>query len=265
MSGLIDTHAHLTWPSFDGEVEATLDRAREAGVKAVITLGTDLASSRAARRIAHDHSDVFFAAGVHPNDAGEAKQGDVEGIEELLGDPRCVALGEIGMDFYREHTDPEVQERWLRRQLELARQMQKPVVLHDRKASRRLLEVLDAEGYDGVKGPGGVFHCFAGDAAFAAEVVRRGFHISFTGNITYKKSDRPQVAATVPLDRLMVETDSPFLAPVPRRGRPNEPAYLPYVAAGLASALGVTLEEVERATTANAEGFFGLPGGEGAA
>lgn len=264
MPTLIDTHAHLTWDTVAPHVEQIVQRAREAGVLRIVDLGTDLDSSRRARDHAHTFSEVVFAAGVHPNDAGAARRNDLDEIEELLADPRCAALGEIGLDFYREHTEPIVQEEWFRGQLNLAKRTGKPVVIHDRQASDRLLEVLEEERYDGIDGPGGVFHCFAGGVAMAREVIARGFMISFTGNITFKNSDRPEVVAEVPLERMMLETDTPFMAPVPKRGRPNEPAYVPHIAAKVAEIKGVTLEEVAEVTTRNAVRFFGLdrvPGG----
>jgi TatD DNase family protein len=260
---LIDTHLHLTWDSFTGQEPDVVQRARDAGVTTLIDLGTDLTSSRRAMIHAETFDGLYFAAGIHPNDAGEAKPQDLEGIRDLLGHPKCVAVGEIGLDFYRDHTDPDVQERWLRSQLDLARELRKPVVLHDRRASRRLLDVLKDAGYNGSSGPGGVFHCFAGDVAMVEEVIQRGFYISFTGNITFKNTDRREVVAAVPLDRLLIETDSPFMAPVPHRGQPNEPAYLPYVAAAVASIQGRSFEEVAGTTTENAVRLFGLGRGKG--
>jgi TatD DNase family protein len=256
---MIDTHAHLTWSTFDGEVAAVVKRASEAGVRAILDLGTDVASSQRCRTHAHEFDNIWFGAGVHPNDAGSAKPGDLEFISALCLDDRCVAVGETGLDYYRDHTDPEIQEKWFRDQLDLAKELGMPVVIHDRKASEDIIRVLDDMKYDGITGPGGVFHCFAGDDNMVDEVLKRGFHISFTGNITYKKSDRPQIAKQVPLDRLMLETDSPFLAPVPRRGKTNEPANIPYIAAMVAKAHGVDLETVIHETTKTAVKLFQLP------
>ncbi len=260
---LVDTHLHLTWPTFAGREAEVVRKARQAGVIALIDLGTDLVSSRKAMSHAESFEGVWFAAGVHPNDAGSANSRDIKGIRSLLDHPKCVAVGEIGLDFFRDHTDPAVQERWLRDQLELAREVRKPVVLHDRQASKRLLEVLKDAGFDGISGPGGVFHCFAGDRAMVSEVIERGFHISFTGNITFKNTDRKEVVAAVPLDRLLLETDSPFMTPVPHRGHPNEPAYLPYVAAAVAATQDRSLGDVAGQTTANAFRLFGLDEGKG--
>ncbi len=257
---MIDTHVHLTWPSFEGDVPAVLERAREAGVNGVIDLGTDLATSRRAAEHAHAHEGVYFAAGIHPNDCGNAELADLIEIAQLCRDPKCAAVGEIGLDYYREHTEPAVQQDFFRRQLALARELGKPVVIHDRNSSEDLLRVLEEEGYDGHTTAGGVFHCFAGGVEMAQEVLRRGFHISFTGNLTFKKSDRGEVAARVPLDRLLLETDSPFMAPVPRRGKRCEPAYVVYVAAKLAALHEVSLDEIARQTTANAHRLFGLNG-----
>ncbi len=255
---MFDTHVHLTWHSYNGRVEDVLQRARAAGVKHLLDLGINLDSSRAARKHANTYSDVFFGAGIHPNDAGDASLSDLEAIEELAREEKCLAVGEIGLDFYRDHTDPVIQEEYLRAQLEIAKRIRKPVVLHDRKASAHLLQVLDDSGYDGISGPGGVFHCFAGDVRMAKEVLERGFYISFTGNVTFKKSDRPPVVAEVPLDRLLLETDSPFLAPSPRRGRENEPAYLPYIAAAIATIKEASLSDVVSRTTDNAFRLFTL-------
>ena len=258
MAVFIDTHAHLTWPDFIGQVEQVIARAREAGVGGVVDLGTSASSSLQAREHAHTYQGVWFAAGVHPNDAAEAHKRDLETIERLAGDEKCVAVGEIGLDFYRDHTEPAIQESWFRKQLHLARKINKPVVIHDRIASARLLQILEEEDYDGISGPGGVFHCFAGTPGTALELIERGFMISFTGNITFKNSDRPEVIREVPLDK-MIETDSPFMAPVPHRGKTNEPAYVPYVAATIAAIKGVSLDEVARVTTNNAIRFFNLP------
>ncbi len=255
---LIDTHVHLTWPSYESRVEEIVERAVESGVTRLIDIGNNLVSSREARKHAHQFESVWFTAGVHPNDAGEAEERDIEAVEELLRDPKCVGVGETGLDNYRDHSSPDIQERWLRMQLELAKRVGKPVVLHDRNASERLVEVLKEQEYDGISGPGGVFHCFAGDTAMAEEVLALGFHISFTGNLTFKRSDRPEIARSVPLERLLLETDSPFLAPVPLRGRENEPAFVHHIAAEIGRIKGVEINEVAKITSANAIRLFGL-------
>lgn len=258
MGTLIDTHAHLTWPTLINEVPEIMERARAAEVKAVIDLGTDLETSRKAWKHAQKYSEIWFAAGVHPNDIDNVERNALDEIEELLHDPKCVAVGEIGLDYCRDYVDPHVQEEWFERQLEMAKRVGKPVAIHDREASADLMRMLDKTGYDGVDGPGGVFHCFAGDVAMAKELIERGFFLSFTGNITFKKSNRPAIIEEVPLERIMVETDAPFMAPVPKRGRPNEPAYIPYIAAKIAEIKSISIDDVAKATTENAIRCFGL-------
>ncbi|MCB2200668.1 TatD family hydrolase [bacterium] len=260
MATFIDTHLHLTWPTLREDIPEVVRRAREAGVGAMVDLGTSLSTSLNAQKHAHQFEGVYFAAGIHPNDAAEAEEGDLERIAELVKDDKCVAVGEIGLDYYRDYAAPEVQKNLFRAQLALAREVGKPVVIHDREASEDILRVLEEEGYDGHSSPGGVFHCFAGDVAMVEEVVKRGFYLSFTGNVTFKKTDRLEPLAAAPLDRLMIETDSPFMAPVPHRGKRNEPAFVPYVAATIARVKELPLEEVARATTANAIRFFNLNG-----
>lgn len=256
---VIDTHLHLTWHTFLGHEAEVVERAKGAGVVAMIDLGTDLASSQRAMQNAERFDSVWFAAGIHPNDAGEANTGDLIGIRDLLAHPKCVAVGEIGLDFYRDHTSPEIQETWFRNQLDLAREFEKPVVIHDRESSEKILQVLEDHDYDGITGPGGVFHCFAGDPAMVREVTGRGFHLSFTGNVTFKNTDRIPAVMEAPLERLMIETDSPFMAPVPHRGKPNEPGYVPYVAATIATHRDRTLGEIAKVTSENAIRFFNLP------
>ncbi len=255
---MIDTHAHLTWHTFEGRVDEVISRAREAGIIGIVDVGTDIKSSLGARDHADLYENLWFAAGIHPSDSGTAEPADLKTVEELTAHPKCVAVGEIGLDYYRDYSPHEVQDEWFRNQLRLAKRIGKPVIIHDRKASEDILKVLSEEDYDGINGPGGVFHCFAGDTKMAEEVVRRGFYVSFTGNITYKKSDRPEVAKGIPLDRIMLETDCPFMAPVPKRGKENEPCFIPYVAAGIASAKSLTLEEIAKTSTENAIKLFNL-------
>ncbi|MBZ0265772.1 TatD family hydrolase [bacterium] len=253
----IDTHCHLTWGTFNGKVGEVVERARNASVTRMMTLGTDLLTSQQSKHYADQYDEIYFAAGIHPNDASTAEEDHITALKTLYSHPKCVAVGEIGLDFYRDFTDPEVQDVWLRRQLQIAKEVNLPVVLHDRKASKELLRLLDEESYDGIHSAGGVFHCFAGDEKMADEVLARGFFISFTGNLTYKKSDRPEVAKHIPIEKLFLETDSPFMAPVPKRGRDNEPAYIPYLASFLAQLKEITLDNVARITTENALSLFG--------
>ncbi len=258
MAVFTDTHAHLTWKTYDGRIGDVVARAKKAGLLMINDIGTDLESSRRACEHAKKFHEIYFSAGIHPSDAGAAKENDLAEIENLCLEEKCIAVGETGLDYYRDFTKPEVQQNYFREQLRLAKKINKPVIIHDRKASEDILKILDDEKFDGINGLGGVFHCFNSNVKIAREVLERGFYISFTGNITFKKSDRPEIAKIVPLDRLLLETDSPFMAPVPHRGHDNEPAYIPYVAATHATTRGISLEEVAEQTTRNALKLFNI-------
>jgi TatD DNase family protein len=252
---LIDTHAHLQLAHFDEDRDAVLQRALDSGVAKIITIGTDLASSRQAIALAERYNGVFAAVGIHPTDCGNATEADYEEIRKLAQHPRVVAIGEIGLDFYWKDVAPEPQRRAFVRQLTLAREMNKPVIIHNREAGEAILQTLREENIHELRG---VFHCFSENAEFARRVLDLGSYISFTGNLTYKKSILPEVAAQIPLDRIMVETDAPFMAPVPHRGKRNEPAYVAQIAAKLAEIKKLPAAEIARITAENADRLFGL-------
>lgn len=255
-----DTHAHLWWEDFAPDRDEVLERARTAGVVGILNLGTTAATSRSALELAEQDPLCWAAVGLHPNDLqtyAADPTGSLAAIEALADDPRVVAIGETGLDFYREHIDPDIQRAALRDQLDLARRTGLPVVLHNREADAALREAVDAWG----EGVTAVFHCFTGDADFGRWAIERGHYLGIGGVLTFKSSDlREQVRAWDP-DHLLLETDSPFLAPVPHRGRRNEPAYLTLTARALAEALGSTPEEVAARTTENALRLFGLEPG----
>lgn len=253
---LIDTHTHLQWPKFDEDRDAVIERAREAGVAAMLTLATDLTTSYRVIELAERHPDVFAAVGIHPTDAVKAGPDDLARIAELARHPKVVAIGETGMDFYWDKTTGAVQEQLFRAQLELGAQLDLPVVVHNREAGPAILQVLAKAAGLPMRG---VFHCFGEDHDYARRVLDYGFHISFTGNITYKNNGLAAVAQVIPLERLLLETDSPFMAPVPHRGQRNEPAYVRYVAEKHAEIRRVPLTEIAAATTANARELFRLP------
>ncbi len=243
-----DDHCHL--PD-DGTAGDVLAAAREAGVHRLVHVGTDLASSRTALRLAAAHDGVWAVAGVHPH---EARHG-IDGIEALLSDPWCVAVGECGFDFHYDHSPRDVQRDVFAAQVALAHAHDKALVIHTREAWDETFEVLDAEGTPART----VFHCFTGGADEADECLARGAHLSFSGIVTFPSAtDVRAAAARCPLDRMLVETDSPYLAPVPKRGRPNQPAWVPLVGAGLAEAAGQTVEAVAAATWDNAARCYGL-------
>lgn len=253
---LIDTHAHLDFPDFDRDRDAVVARARRAMVGRILVPGVDLATSRAALALAGKYPGIVYAAaGIHPNETAKARPGDFEALEALAADPGIAAVGEIGLDFYRNRAPRDVQAQWFVRQLTLARDLGKPVILHFRNVEDEGVDVAGADLLGGVRG---VFHCFGGSAAFAKRVVEMGFHIGFDGPLTYPRSDRVAVAREVPLERILIETDAPYLTPQPHRGKRNEPSYVRFVAETLAEIKRVGVDEVADITTANARALFGI-------
>ncbi len=248
--GAVDTHCHLFL--LGEEPSPPIEAARAAGVTTLICPGIDPATSRRSLELAESHRGVFATAGMHPHDASSFDERAGATIEELLGDPRVVAVGECGLDFYRMHSPREDQERVFRIHVALARGAGAPLVVHTRDAWDAILRLLDEGSADRV-----VLHCFTGDEAIARECVARGYHLSFAGNITYPKNDGIRAAAaSVPLDRILVETDSPFLAPQRTRGRDNEPANVLDVVAELARVRNEPVDVVRQATIANAKTAF---------
>jgi TatD DNase family protein len=259
---LIDTHAHLDFGQFDDDRNAVLDRAWQAGLIAVITIGIDLKTSRAAVALAEAHERVFATVGFHPHDAKRADAVALAELRELGQHPRVVAIGEMGLDFFRDRSPRDVQRRVFRRQLQIAAELGKPVVVHDREAHADTLEILQqwtAESQTTFSEYRGVLHCFSGNLALAQAVIELGFFIGVDGPITYRNARKlPDIVKALPLDRLLVETDAPFLTPHPHRGQRNEPAYVRLVAEKIADTKNLPLEEVAQATTANAKALFQL-------
>jgi TatD DNase family protein len=248
---VIDTHAHLD-ASADGAA-ALLERARAAGVTRVVAVGSGLDSCRATLALAEQHEGVYAALGIHPHQAGGEDAERLPELRELLGHERAVAVGETGLDFFRDYAPHDDQLRLFERQLDLARELRKPVVVHSRAADDDTARLLD--GFDGAV----VLHCFSSPGLLPAALERR-YYVSFAGNVTYPKADDLRAAAAeVPADRILAETDTPYLAPVPRRGRPNEPANVVHTVAALASARGEDTAELAARTDANATAAFSLP------
>lgn len=252
---LIDTHAHLQVEHFDADRDAVIQRAHAAGVTAIICISTDVASSRAAIALAERHEHVYAAVGIHPNDCAAAGDDDFKQIAELAQHPKVVAIGETGMDDYWKTVPLPKQAEVFARQLDLATQRNKPVIIHNREASAAIMDTLRAHG---VTKLAGVFHCFSEDLNYAEQVLNLGCHVSFTGNLTYKKSKLPEAAKQILLERIMLETDSPYMTPVPHRGKRNEPAYTVHIAEKLAEIKGLSLAEICARTTQNAVALFGL-------
>jgi TatD DNase family protein len=254
---LIDSHAHIHFKDFEGKIDEVLARAREAGVGAIVNVGTDLASSREVVAIADRHPDIFAVVGVHPHDVAKMGAGDLEALRELAQHPKVVAIGEVGLDYYYEHSPREVQQERLADFVRLAREAGKPLVIHCRDAFEDCFRIFDEERAWEV---GGVFHCYTGDAKTAAFIAQKGFYVSFSGIVTFKKSLAVQEAArTVPEDKILIETDCPFLAPEPHRGKRNEPAYVRLVAEKVASLRGMETERISAVTSENTKALFRLP------
>ncbi|QJW99761.1 TatD family hydrolase [Frigoriglobus tundricola] len=255
---LIDTHTHLFDERFAQDLPAVLDRAAAAGVERVVCLGIDLESSRAAVAIANTHPLAVAAVGIQPNSAAEAAPGDWEQVVTLAErEPRVVAIGETGLDRYWDKTPFALQEDYFARHIELARRLNKPFVIHCREAEADVVKALRAHS---ARGPlRAVMHSFSGDLATARECLAMGLYISFAGMVTYPNAQSLRdVAKEVPLDRLLVETDCPYLAPQPVRGKRNEPAYVAHTAARLAQVKDVSVVVIEEHTTRNAKALFGL-------
>lgn len=252
---IFDTHAHYDSSAFNPDREAVLAALPEGGVALVVDPGCDLPSSRAALALAEQFPHVYAAVGIHPEDCAGYTDADLEALRALCRHEKAVAIGEIGLDYYWAENPPrEFQQQVFRRQLELALELDMPVIIHDREAHGDCLEIV--KEYPGLRG---VFHCFSGSPEMAAELLKRGWYLGFDGPITYKNAKRaPEVAAVTPLDRILVETDAPYMTPVPFRGKRNDSRYLPYVIEKLAEWKGVTPQEMTDITFANGKRLFGI-------
>ena len=255
---LFDTHAHLDEDAFSQDVDEVIGRAIASGVTSMLAVATTAESSRATIALAARVPNVFAAVGIHPNYAVQAKPGDWEVIEELALSPKVIAIGETGLDRYWDHTPFEVQLDYFRRQMELAKQRDLPFIVHCREAETDVVAALrEAAGKGLLKG---IMHSFCGGRATLDAALELGMHISFAGMLTFKKNvELRELAKSVPLDRLLVETDAPYLAPQPQRGKRNEPSFVRHTAECLAEIHGRTLDEMSAITTANAKRLFGLP------
>jgi TatD DNase family protein len=255
---LIDSHCHLDPTYLPAGPHDVLKRAKSAGVSTFVCIGVgrDLGAARAAVKLAGERSDVYATVGVHPHDAANTDEKGFEEIAALARDPRVVAIGEIGLDYHYDHSPRDVQKAVFRRMIALARDIRKPIVIHTRSAPADTLAILEEEKARDV---GGIIHCFSEDRAFAERAILLDFDLSFSGILTFKNAHSIREAARfAPADRMMVETDSPFLAPVPLRGKTCEPAYIVHTARCLAELRGETFEFVAERTTQNAVKRLGL-------
>jgi len=253
---LFDTHAHYDDESFDADRDAVLTALPEQGVGLILNPGCDVESSRKAVRYAAAYPHIYAAVGIHPENCGGCTAGDLDAIRALAQQPKTVAIGEIGLDYYWAENPPrDFQQQVLRQQLALARELALPVIIHDREAHADTLAIV--REFPGVTG---VFHCFSGSPEMARELLKMGWYLGFDGPVTYKNARRaPEVASVTPLDRMLIETDSPYMTPVPYRGRRNDSGYVHLVAEKLAEWKGVTPEEMARVTTENGKRLFRIP------
>ncbi|HQM91926.1 MAG TPA: TatD family hydrolase [Syntrophales bacterium] len=253
---LIDSHAHLEMPPFDRDRDQVVRRAKEAGVEIIVTVGTTVEDCRKALELTRRYPGVYAAIGIHPHEAKEIRDGTYDSIREMARHEKVVAYGEIGLDFFRNLSPRATQIRRFGEQLELASELDLPIVIHDREAHSETVDLL--KGWKGSRR--GIIHCFSGDYAMAKQCIGLGFYISIPGTVTFEKNEKLRsIVRDLPLESLLVETDCPYLTPNPFRGRRNEPAYVVHTARKVAEIKGKPFEEVAAVTTANAKRIFDIP------
>jgi len=255
-ANLIDTHVHLDHERFRNDLDQVIERAKSARVWPIVTVGADLASSRQAVECRRRYPGVTATVGVHPHDADSVSEGVLDEIRRLASDEGVVAVGEIGLDYHYDFSPRDVQRQVFAMQISLARELRLPIVVHVREAYDDVMAILKSEQAEDV---GGIIHCFSGDREVAKDCLDMGFYISVGGILTFADSSKlRQIVKGLPLDRILLETDAPYLTPVPFRGKRNEPAYVVHVAQALADLKGIAFDKVAEITTANASKLFGL-------
>ena len=250
---LIDTHAHLQWPAFDKDREQVIERAFAAGLYTIVSIGYDLSASREAARIAKNHEGIYAVVGIHPHNAKAMNVSTVNSLRELAQDPKVVAIGEIGLDYYRDLSPRARQKEAFEQQIRLAGELELPIVVHDREAHNDVLGMLRRFGKDSK----GILHCFSGDLSMAEEVIEMGYLISIAGPVTYPNARRlHELVQHLPGESIILETDCPFLPPQSRRGERNEPLFVLETAHKVAELKGMRLDELVELTSRNARGMF---------
>ena len=253
---LADSHAHIDDERFDADRDEVVARALAAGVSLIVNIGADMASSARSVALAEKYPGIYAAVGMHPHDSQDMKENDYRQLEQWANHPKVVAIGEIGLDYHYDLSPRSVQKEVFLRQLDLARKTGKPFIIHEREAHADMLDIIR----NAARGLNGVFHCFSGSVETAREYLKMGFYISVAGPVTFPKSVKTkEVAKAVPLDRLLVETDSPYLTPQPFRGKRNEPAHVRLVAEEIANLRDISLAELAETTTANVRRLFNIP------
>ncbi len=250
---LFDTHAHLTDRAFDHDRDAVINRALEQGIAYILCVGYDLPTSRSAIELASRYPQIYGAVGVHPHDADSWTEETIEDLKKLARHPKVKAIGETGLDFYRNYSKPENQHRAFTHQIRLAQELNLPLIIHIRNGHSEALKILKAENYCS-----GVMHCFSGDQPFAREALNLGFFLSFSGSITFNGLELKSIIKTAPIDRLLAETDCPYLVPQPERGKRNEPRFVSFVVEAMAQARGIASGELAQVTCENGKRCFSI-------
>ncbi len=252
---LFDTHAHFDDPQFDSDRDEVIKSLADDGVTRVMNIGANMETSKKAIEIANKYDFIYATVGVHPCDTYDMTDEDIERLRIMAkNNPKVRAIGEIGLDYHFDDTKPDIQKEWFIKQLRLAKELNMPVVIHDRDSKGDVIEILKREGISN-----GVMHCFSGSAETARELVKMGFMISFTGVLTFKNARRAvEACRSIPIERLMIETDCPYMAPEPHRGERNYSGYVKYVARKMAEIKGLSYEETARITMENGLRFYGI-------
>lgn len=251
---LIDSHAHLDDSKYDRDRDEVIKKLKEDGVELVINPGADFSSSVKAVSLAEKYEMIYAAVGVHPHDAKDVDEGTLEVFKELAKKEKVIAIGEIGLDYHYEFSDREIQKKWFREQIKLAKELNLPIIVHDREAHKDTYDIISSE-QDGTLT--GVLHCFSGSLEMAKEYIKLGFYVSFGGPVTFKNAKKVrEVVKELPIEKMLIETDSPYMAPHPHRGKRNEPKMVYYVAEMIAQVKGLTYDEVCKITNKNVKDLF---------
>jgi len=253
---LVDTHAHLDFPRFDKDRKEVIERAIDGGVKIIVNIGSSMTSSRNSVELSRRYNEIYSVVGIHPHNADSFNLNVSKKLESLSENKKVVAIGEIGLDFHYDNSPREKQKQAFRAQLRLAKSLDLPVVIHTRDADEETLKILREENADKI---GGIMHCFASDKKMASEILDLGFYIAFGGLITFKNlNNLREVVKEVPINKILVETDAPYLTPDPYRGKRNEPLYVKYVAEKISEIKGLSKEEIAKKTTQNAKKVYNI-------
>lgn len=249
-----DTHTHLDDEKFDTDRDELIESFKQSGLTLAVNIGADMKTSQASIKLAEKYDFIYATVGVHPNVTGDMTDDDLAMLKEMARHEKVVAIGEIGLDYYYDEPDPEIQKKWFRAQLTLAKELGMPYVVHDREAHADVLEIIKEIGYTN-----GVMHCFSGSSEMAKEVTKMGMYVSIAGQVTFKNAPKVQaVASSVPVDKLLIETDSPYLTPEPFRGKRNNSSYVKYTAEKIAELRGMDVSEIARITMENGKKFYNI-------